>query len=310
MKPERKQGWKMANAKKGQGWKAKMDKGKKPRWKMTDAEKSRAWKAKDNSPIQFYSGRAAIGTETKLIFLVALLAAFALGLVTASYLQPSSIPNVILRQLPAAEKFESSINIVAARAQGEVGVVSQATAEIIEGKGRVLFSLNPFVEPDTQQSAETAASVAQQFTGKSLADRDVIYSIENIEAKLVGGPSAGAALTVATIAALEGKKVREDATITGTIMADGSIGQIGGVIEKAAASAETGLRLFLVPKGQSTLTYYEQQVQEEKRGFVTIRRVRYIPKTLNLNDYAKEQGWQLEVKEAGSIQEAVNLLIV
>jgi uncharacterized protein len=282
---------------------------RKPRWKMTDAEKSRAWKAKDNSPIQFYKGRAAMRTETKLIFLVALIAAFALGLVTASYLQPSSIPNVILRQLPAAEKFESSINIVAARAQGEVGVVSQATAEIIEGKGRVLFSLNPFVEPDTQQSAETAVAVAQQFTGKSLADRDVIYGIENIDAQLVGGPSAGAALTVVTIAALEGKKVKEDVAITGTIQPDGSIGQIGGVIEKASACAETGLRLFLVPKGQMNLTYYEQQVQEEKRGFVTIQRIRYIPKTLNLSDYAKEQGWTLEVKEVSNIQEAVNLLI-
>ncbi|MDP2974455.1 MAG: S16 family serine protease [Candidatus Diapherotrites archaeon] len=274
-----------------------MKKEKKPRW------------ISDSSPSSFNTGGAGMPIETKLFIVIALIATFALGLVTASYLQPSSIPSVILRQLPLAEKFESSINIVAARAQGEVGVVSQATAEIIEGKGRVLFSLNPFVEPDTQQSAETAAAVAENFTGKSLADRDVIYGIENIDAQLVGGPSAGAALAVATIAALEGKKVREDAAITGTIQADGSIGQIGGVIEKAAASAETGLKLFIVPKGQIELTYYEQLVQEEKRGFVTIRRVRYIPKTLNLNDYAQEQGWNLEVKEVSNIQEAVNLLI-
>ena len=270
---------------------------RKPRW------------ASDSDSVSFCKGGAGMPIETKLFILVALIAAFALGLVTASYLQPSSIPSVILKQLPAAEKFESSINIVAARAQGEVGVVSQATVEVIEGKGRVLFSLNPFVEPDTQQSAETAAAVAENLTGKSLADRDVIYGIENIDAQLVGGPSAGAALTVATIAALEGKQVREDAAITGTIQADGSIGQIGGVLEKAAACAENSLSLFLVPKGQLNLTYYEQQVQEEKRGFVTIQRIRYIPKTLNLGDYAQEQGWSLEVREVSNIQEAVNLLI-
>ncbi len=246
--------------------------------------------------------------EKTLLVLAALLAAYALGLVTASYFEQPGGAQVILRQLPA-EKLEASIDIVAVKQQGEAGVVSRAVAEIAQGKGRVLFSLNPFVEPDTQQSAETAAAVAQQFTGKSLADRDVIYSIENTEAQLVGGPSAGAALTVATIAALEGKELRADAAITGTILPDGTIGTIGGVIEKAAACADANKTLFLVPKGQSVLTYYEQQVQEEKRGFLTIQRVTYIPKKLDLNDYAAEQGWQLQVLEVSNIEEAAGYLL-
>ncbi len=247
--------------------------------------------------------------EKILLLLAALLTAYLLGLVTASYLAEEAAPTAILRQLPATGKYESTIKVVAVRAHGEVGVVSQASAEVIPGKGRVLFSLNPFVEPDTQQSVEIAAVVAQQFTGKSLADRDVIYSIENIDAKLIGGPSAGAALTVATIAALEGKQVRPDAAITGTILPDGSIGPIGGVIEKAAASAENGLTLLLVPEGQSVLNYYEKQVTEERRGFVTLQRVRYVPKKLDLNEYLKEQGWNLEIKEVSNIWEAVELLV-
>jgi len=249
--------------------------------------------------------------EKILLLAAALLSAYALGLATAQQFgQPAGgIATVILKQLPAAEKFEASIDIVAVKQQGEAGVLSTANVEVVSGKGRVLFSLNPFAEPDTQQSAETAAAVAQQYTGKSLVDRDVIYSIENAGAPLVGGPSAGAALTVATIAALEGKAVRPDAVMTGTINADGTIGQIGGVIEKAAACAEAGKKLFLVPEGQSVLTYYRQQVTEQKQGFITIQRIRYVPAAINLNDYSEEQGWNLEIKEVSNIQEAAALML-
>jgi len=247
--------------------------------------------------------------EKILLIFAALLASYGLGLVTASYLEQPLQPSVILRQLPTAEKYEASVDIVAVRQTGQIGVVSKAVAEIVEGKGRVLFSLNPFVEPDTQQSAETAASVAQNFTGKSLADRDVIYSIEEIEAKLVGGPSAGAALTLATIAAIEEKQVKEEVAITGTILPDGSIGQIGGLVEKAGAVAEQGKTLFLVPEGQGTLNYYERVVEEEKRGFFTIQRVKYVPKKIDLNEFAEEQGWNLEIMEVSNISQATAIML-
>ena len=64
------------------------------------------------------------------------------------------------------------------------------------------------------------------------------------------GPSAGAALTIATIAALKHDSIRSDVVITGTINADGTIGQIGGVLEKAQAAKDIGAKLFLVPVGQ------------------------------------------------------------
>jgi uncharacterized protein len=250
-----------------------------------------------------------MGLAREQVLVVGILLAFMLGFFSAEYYEFLPTGQTALAKLPSLETYEASVDIVAVKQQGEVGVVSRAVAEIIEGKGRVLFSLNPFVEPDTQQSAETAALVAQQVTGMSLADRDVIYAIEDIEAKLVGGPSAGAALTVATIAALEGKNVREDVGITGTILDDGSIGQIGGVIEKAAAVAEQGKTLFLVPKGQSVIKYYEQQVTEERRGFITIQRVRYVPKELDLNEFSKEQEWNLKIKEVADIAEVVGLML-
>ncbi|MFH1544472.1 MAG: S16 family serine protease [archaeon] len=215
-------------------------------------------------------------------------------------------------ELLPEKRLTAEVNIVAVKQQGETGVMSKGVVEIIandSGKTRILFNANPFVEPDTQQSIEVASKIAEAFTKKSLEGRDVIYSIEGTDAKLIGGPSAGAALAAATIAAIEGKKVREDVAITGTIEVDGRIGPIGGVIEKTAAAAENGLKEFIVPLGQSKVTYYEQQVKEEKRGFITIRRVQYVPKILDLNDYARDQNWNIEIKEVRDIGELVEAVI-
>lgn len=65
----------------------------------------------------------------------------------------------------------------------------------------------------------------------------------------VDGPSAGALFTVAVVAALRGDAVRPDATITGTINPDGSIGPVDGVVQKFAAAIEAGKRRLGYPAG-------------------------------------------------------------
>lgn len=250
--------------------------------------------------------------KAEIVLLFALLAVtFSLGFFTADYFSISKstgLTGLALNPLPE-KTYSASIDIVAVNSQDNTGIVNTATVEIQKGQGRVLFSLNPFVEPDTQQSAEIAKAVAEKFTGTSLADKDVIYSIEAGSAQLVGGPSAGAAMTVATIAAIQEKQIKSNVEITGTINPDGSIGQIGGVIEKLAASAEKGKTLFLVPTGQSTATYYEPQTTREQRGNFIIERTTYVTKTLNLNDYAKQQGWNIEIKEVANIGEAMQNIL-
>ncbi|MDO8627940.1 MAG: S16 family serine protease [Candidatus Diapherotrites archaeon] len=214
------------------------------------------------------------------------------------------LPENVLEPLDQA-RLDETINIVAVNSEGR-GIISTGEVEIVPGKGRVLFNTNPFVEPDTQNSLETAKRVAEKYTGKSLAEKDVIYSVQNSGAELIGGPSAGAAFTVATIAAIQGLKIREDSAITGTIEENGLIGEIGGVAEKLQAAGESGKKLFVIPKGQSIVTYYERQVTQEQRGFLTITRSKIVPKTLDLVEFAKQ--WDLEVKEAQTIYDAVEFL--
>lgn len=246
-------------------------------------------------------GTSATGSGLLAIVLIAIIAiAFGAGVGLGALLfypgtaTPLPSPTALqaaqpsLQEIASQEVLYSTMRVLAVRGDTGKGVVGHVTAEIRPGKGRVLINTNPFVEPDTQQSAEMAVKIAQLVTNNSLKDRDVIFSF-SAESQLVGGPSAGAAMAIATIAALEKKTLRADVALTGTIEADGRIGFVEGVIEKAEAAAQDGVKTFLVPKGLEQLAYYEPHVQREQHGLFIIERVHYVAKKLDLNNYTTTQ---------------------
>lgn len=65
----------------------------------------------------------------------------------------------------------------------------------------------------------------------------------------IGGPSAGLALTLSLIDKLSPEDISGGRTIavTGSILADGSVGPIGGIRQKVVAVQDAGLDYFLVP---------------------------------------------------------------
>ena len=71
----------------------------------------------------------------------------------------------------------------------------------------------------------------------------------NVDSAGIGGPSAGLAFTLGILDSLRpgeltgGHKV----AVTGTISLDGSVGPVGGVVQKTAAVRAAGVGLFLVP---------------------------------------------------------------
>jgi Lon-like protease len=73
-----------------------------------------------------------------------------------------------------------------------------------------------------------------------------------VETGDVGGPSAGLAFTLAIIDELTPGELTGDHQVaaTGEIQADGSVLQVGGVEQKAAAARQSGAELFLVPDGE------------------------------------------------------------
>ncbi len=170
----------------------------------------------------------------------------------------------------------------------------------------MLVNTNPFVEPDTQYSIREAVAVAAAFTQLNITGNDILISFE-INGTVIGGPSAGAATTVATIAALEGKTVRRDRVITGTIEEDGTIGQVGGVFDKAVAAEKHNISLFLVPANQRTIIYYEQRVEEQQILGFSFSRLYYTPKEIDLDEY---MDGSMAVQEVADIGEAVSYMIV
>lgn len=187
------------------------------------------------------------------------------------------------------------------------GATLRCEVEIIEGEGRVLVNTSPKIGIDLQASARTAVLVAEKITETSLANADVIISIfadEPIE--VVDGPSAGAAITAAIIATINGEKLNSSVYITGTINADGSIGQVGGVLEKAIAAAESGCKIFLVPPGQSMVTV---AIPKEYQIAPGVKIVTYKYEQVSLEQYLLDLGYSVKVFEVSSITEAYKYFI-
>ena len=168
------------------------------------------------------------------------------------------------------------------------GAISNLSVTVVvPGSGLVYFSAEPLTELDTQAAARIAAIVATLVAGKDYSGYDYLVRLE-AESPVVGGPSASGATAVAILAALTGAKLPLNASMTGMIHPDGTIGPVGGIPEKLRAAARAGAKLFLVPKGQL-------KVEDLNTGEIVDLRV--LGASLGV-----------EVVEVGSIVEAYELL--
>jgi len=185
------------------------------------------------------------------------------------------------------------------------GVTATLKVEVIPGEGRALTNVNQILFwVDTQHSIRTAMRVAENITGIDIDRYDVIYSIET-NASVIEGPSAGAALTIATIASLENKRLNSSVMITGTINHDGSIGPVGQIIAKGRAAKENNATLYLVPVGQSSQIKYNEVKHCEKYGLVTFCSTELKPEKVYVDD---EVG--IKVKEVETIKDALRYFLI
>ncbi len=185
------------------------------------------------------------------------------------------------------------------------GVAMPLSVRSTGGSGETLIDINNLLFWfDTQQSIQTAKSVAQVITGKDLDSASMVYMI-GANASIVEGPSAGAALTIATIAALENKSVNKSVMITGTIEPDGSIGEVGGILEKASAAKQAGAQLFLVPKGQGTETMLQPVENCTDEDLFTHCTTKYTRTTVDISETAG-----IQVKEVSTVKEAEKYFFV
>lgn len=140
---------------------------------------------------------------------------------------------------------------------GLSGSIANVNLEIRRGTGRVFLDTFPLSQIDTQMSTRFAKEIACKYIQGECSDYDFIYTIRSNSA-IIGGPSAGAALSVIAIASLEGLPIRDDVAMTGTINSGGIIGPVSGVRYKIDAAAEAGLSKVLIPEGS--------MIQDDERG--------------------------------------------
>ncbi len=179
----------------------------------------------------------------------------------------------------------SHIKLLAVKDDGEemAGSLADLYLDIKPGSGRVFLETYPLTKLDMQLSTRFAKEIACSFLDKDCDRYDFFYTIE-AESGIVGGPSAGAAVAVLTIAELEGLGLDQRVAVTGTINSGGSIGSVGGLKEKIDAASSTGIKKVLVA---STDVRVESDDNE----------------TVNLTQYALEKN--VDVAEISTLGEAM-----
>lgn len=192
------------------------------------------------------------------------------------------------------------MNVPAVDTEGN-GVLSELITTVSPARnpdnGMVFVSINDVLaQYDTQFSARKAAGVAEAYTSIDLGNIDVSYTFK-INATAIEGPSAGAAMAVSVIAALQNKTIRNDVMITGSIQEDGSIGMAGAIAEKALVSDE--IEIFLVPEGQSPKEYTRERDCRIVNGYEYCE-TDYVEKYTEIN---------LTIIEVSNIEEALQYFL-
>lgn len=178
------------------------------------------------------------------------------------------------------------------------GVVADLYVSIAyPGTGTVYFSAEPLTELDTQATARIAALIAATIAGRNFNSYDYFIKMES-SSLIIGGPSAGAAMTVALLSLFLNQSLRPDVMMTGMICPDGSIGPVGGIPAKLRAAVATGAKVFLIPIGQRVV-YVRRIIKEPIPGGYLVR-TEYVPVDV------VELGRQLNVTviEVSSVREA------
>lgn len=206
--------------------------------------------------------------------------------------------------VPSTPSTDSVTIPLLAVTEDNEGMLIPLVVELVPGTGKVLVNINnPSFILDTQDSIRLAVKEAAEMTNTDMRKYDAIFSITT-NISVIGGPSAGAAITIATMALMLNKHVREDVAITGTIEVGGYIGPVGGVQEKVMAAKENGIMLVLVPIGESVYreslencTQTKDKWWSQKECFITYELV----------NISEEVG--IRVEEVGTITDALDYML-
>ena len=241
------------------------------------------------------------GSDLVFIILFSLLIGFLGGIYASSLYLQKQETKVSVQLIDGERIVTTQLPAIDTRGNGVVGLLRTT---VKPGNGGISVDVNVLSYFDTQQSARIAADVARNYTGIDTSNLDINYAIE-VNATAVEGTSAGAAMTVSVIAALQNKTLNNSMMITGTIEEDGIVGEVGAIIAKARAAKENGATLFLVPEGQASSFELKRNKECRKIGFIDYCEVKYTQQKVSVEEIAG-----IDVMEVKNIDDVVKVMVV
>jgi len=162
---------------------------------------------------------------------------------------------------------KDEIGVVNGLAWTEVGgEILEVEANAVPGSGKLELTGNLGLV--MQESAKAALSCLRSRTEELGLDPD-FYKNKDIHihfpegAVPKDGPSAGIAITTATLSALTGRKVRRSVAMTGEVTLRGRVLPIGGLKEKTMAALRNGILTVIIPKeNEKDLEEIDQTVRK------------------------------------------------
>lgn len=152
-------------------------------------------------------------------------------------------PNVQRKGTPTAECGR----IFGLGVSGYVGSVLEIEAVAFPAResGKGVLRFNDTAGSMTKDSVFNAASVIRRATDQDLSNWDVHINV--VGGGKIDGPSAGVAIYLAMISAIQNRPIRQDVAITGEVSIRGNVKAIGGVYEKIYGAKQAGMTRVVLP---------------------------------------------------------------
>lgn len=122
----------------------------------------------------------------------------------------------------------------------------EAAAFPARRKGQGTIRFNDTAGSMAKDSVFNAAAVIRNLSGEDINNYDIHVNV--VGGGQIDGPSAGTAILLAIMSAIQQRPIHQDIAITGEISIQGKVKPVGGVAEKIYGAKQAGVRLVLVPQ--------------------------------------------------------------
>ncbi len=122
----------------------------------------------------------------------------------------------------------------------------EAAAYPARESGRGSHRFNEAAGQMARDSVFNAGSVIRRLLDKDLTDYDIHVNV--VGGGNVDGPSAGLAVVLALVSAIEGLPMPQNIAMTGEVSIQGKVKAVGGIPEKIYGAIQSGMRAVILPE--------------------------------------------------------------